>query len=80
MDILRVLDPVALQGAEVVAITKVYKELLEDCPITIAAAGPELALKMAPKIGLDAVVVSNVLSTSTRKTVGSNITRRPPEP
>ena len=45
MDVVRVLDAVALQGPEVVAITKIGEERLEDRPISIAAADPELALE-----------------------------------
>src|SRR5215472_10547519 len=57
MDVPRVFDPVALQRAEIVAIAQFVEQLLEDCPISVAAGSPELALEVAPQIGLDVVVV-----------------------
>ena len=57
MDVLRVLDPIALQGAEVVAIAEFREQLLEDSPVAVAADGPEFAFEMTPEIGLDAVIV-----------------------
>ena len=57
MYVLRVLDPIALQGAEVVAVAQIGEELLEDRPVAVAAGRPELAFEMASEIGLDAVVV-----------------------
>ena len=57
MYVLGVLDPIALQGAEIVAVAQIGEELLEDRPVAVAASRPELAFEMAPEIGLDAVVV-----------------------
>ena len=51
------LDPVALQRAEVVTVTELVHEALEDRPVPVAACRPELALEMALDIGLDVVVV-----------------------
>ena len=51
------LDPIALQGPEVIAVAQLTKELLEDRPVTVAACRTELAFEMAPEIGLDAVIV-----------------------
>jgi len=57
MYVLRVLDPIALQGTEIVTIAQIGEELLEDRPVAVAAGRPKLAFEMAPEIGLDAVVV-----------------------
>src|SRR5262244_3556500 len=57
MNILRVLDPVALQGAEIIAIAQLSKELFEDRPVAVAAGGPELTFKVAFEVALDTVIV-----------------------
>ena len=51
------LDPIALQGAEVVAVAQISEELLEDRPVAVPAGRPELTFEMASEIGLDAVIV-----------------------
>ncbi len=53
----RVLDPIALQRAKIVAVAQIGEQLLEDRPVAVATGGAELALQMALKIGLNAVVV-----------------------
>src|SRR5262245_29575987 len=57
MDILRMLDPVALQGAEIVPIAQLGEQLLEDRPVTLAAGNSEFAIEVAFDVVLDAVVV-----------------------
>src|ERR1700730_13757279 len=57
MDVLRVLDPIALQGAEIVPVAQIAEQLLEDRPIAVATRRSELAFEMALEIGLDAIVV-----------------------
>src|SRR5213596_2976010 len=47
VNILRVLDPVTLQGAEIIAVAQLSKELFEDRPVSVAADGPELTFKVA---------------------------------
>ena len=51
------LDPVALQGAEIIAVSQITEELLENRPIPVAAGRPELTFKVALEIILNAVVV-----------------------
>jgi hypothetical protein len=57
MDILRMLDPVALEGTEIVAIAQLGEQLLEDCPVSLAARNSELTVEVALDIVLDTVVV-----------------------
>src|ERR1700730_5228271 len=57
MEVLGVLDPIALQGTEVIPVAQLGHQLFENCPIAVAARRSELALEMAFEIGLDAVVV-----------------------
>src|SRR6267143_1078761 len=57
MDVLWMLDPIALQGAEIVPVAQIAEQLLEDRPVAVATRRSELAFKMALEIGLDAVVV-----------------------
>ena len=47
MSISRVLDPVALQGAEIIAVAKISEELFEDRPVPVAAGSAELTFKVA---------------------------------
>jgi hypothetical protein len=54
---LRVLDPVALQGAEIIAVPQVSEELFENRPVPVAAGRPELTFKVALEVILNAVVV-----------------------
>ena len=51
------LDPVALQGAEIIAVSQITEELLENRPIPVAAGRPELTFEVALEIILNAVVV-----------------------
>ena len=57
MDVLGMLDPIALQGAEIVAVPELVEQLLEDGPVAIAAGRAEFAFEVALQIGLDAVIV-----------------------
>src|SRR5262245_19743961 len=57
MDILRMLDPVALQCAEIVAIAKLGEQLLEDRPVSLAARNSEFAIEVALDVVLDAIVI-----------------------
>jgi hypothetical protein len=57
VDIFRVLDPVALQGAEIIAVAQVSEELFENRPVSVAAGGPELTFKVALEIILNTVIV-----------------------
>ena len=57
MDVLWMLDTIALQGPEIIAVAEIGEQLFENRPITVAACRPKLALEMAPQIGLDAVIV-----------------------
>src|SRR6516162_1943760 len=57
MDVLGMFDPIALQGSEVIPVAQLTEQLLEDRPVTVAGRRAELALEMAPEIGLDAVII-----------------------
>src|SRR4030095_782653 len=57
VNILRMLDPVALQGAEVIAIAQIGKQLFEDRPVALAGGNSELTVEVALDVVLDAVVV-----------------------
>ena len=57
MNILRVLDPVALQGAEIIAIAQFGEQLLENRPVPVAAGSSELTFKVAFDVVLDTVIV-----------------------
>ena len=54
---MRVLDPVALQRAEVIAVAQLRKQLLEDRPVPLPAGDSELTVEVLLKVVLDAVVV-----------------------
>ena len=51
------LNPVALQGTEVIPVAQFAEQLLEDRPVAIAARGPELAFEMPLEVGLNVVVI-----------------------
>ena len=51
------LDPVALQGAEIIAIAQLGEQLLENRPVSLAARNSELTIEMTLDVILDAVVV-----------------------
>ncbi|HUC70131.1 MAG TPA: hypothetical protein VMS01_02960 [Stellaceae bacterium] len=70
MNVLGVLDPIALQGSEIVAVAEIGEELLKDRPVAVAADGPELAFEMAAQIGLDAVVVERCVIDIDQETIG----------
>ena len=53
----RVLDPVALQRAEVVGVAELLAQLLEDLPVALLPLVADLALEVAPHVGDDVVVV-----------------------
>src|SRR5512140_783157 len=55
--IVRVIETVALQGAEVIRVTQLGSQLLEDLPIAIPALGPELAREVRAQIVLHPIVV-----------------------
>src|SRR5262245_8677606 len=57
MNILRVLDPIALQRAEIITVAQFAKQLLEDGPIPLAASNSELTIEVAFDVVLNAVVV-----------------------
>ena len=57
MNVPGVCDPVPLQGAKVVAIAELGKQLLEDGPVLITAIGAEFLLQMSLQISLDAIIV-----------------------
>jgi hypothetical protein len=48
---------IALQRAEVVDVTELGAELLEDRPVALGARSTEFALEMLPQVGDDPVVV-----------------------
>jgi hypothetical protein len=52
-----VLDAVALQGAEIIAVAQLIEELFENRPVPVAAGRPELTLKVALEVILNAIVV-----------------------
>ncbi len=54
---MRVLDPVALQGAEIIAVAQLSEELFENRPVPVAGGRAELTFKMALEVILDTVVV-----------------------
>jgi hypothetical protein len=51
------LDAIALEGSEVVGVTELGAELLEDLPVAVGATGTDFVLEMALEIGGDAIVV-----------------------
>ena len=51
------LDPVALQGAEIIAVSQITEELLENRLISVAAGRSELTFEVALEMILNAVVV-----------------------
>jgi hypothetical protein len=57
VDVERVLDAVALQRAEVVAVAELRHQVLEDRPVAVARAGAVFPLEVAPDVVLDEVVV-----------------------
>src|SRR5207253_322771 len=57
MGIPRVLDPVALQRAQVVGVAELGAEVLEDGPVACFGLGTDLAPEIAPQVRGDAVVV-----------------------
>ena len=57
MNILRVLDPEALESAEVIAVTQLCEQLFEDRPVSVARSGAELTFKVSLQVILDMVVV-----------------------
>src|SRR4029077_11917248 len=57
VNIFRVLDAVALQGAEIIAVAQLIEELFENRPVPVAAGRPELTLKVALEVILNAIVV-----------------------
>src|SRR5262249_42090332 len=61
VDVRRMLDTVALQGAEVISISELREQLFKDRPIAVAAGGAEFAFEMALQIGLDPVVVQQCI-------------------
>src|SRR5882724_9552808 len=57
VQVLRVLGPVALERAEVVAIAELDEERLENRPVPLTTRGAELPLEMALEVVLNPVVV-----------------------
>src|SRR5262245_12788463 len=57
MDVLRMFDPVTLQRAEVVPVTQLGEEVLENLPVPVPAGRSELALEVGSNIVLDAIVI-----------------------
>src|SRR5262249_25346859 len=55
--VLRVLGPVALERAEIVAISELDEERFEDRPVAVTRSGAELALEVALEVVLNAIVV-----------------------
>ena len=51
------LGSVALQGAQIISISELDEERLEDRPVPVARRRAELPLEMAPEVVLDAIVV-----------------------
>jgi hypothetical protein len=57
LNILRVFDPVALQGSEIIAVTQIREELFENRPVPITAGRPALPFQVALEVILDPVIV-----------------------
>src|ERR1700739_1390517 len=57
MHVLRVFDTVSLQCTEIVSIPQFDKQVVENCPVPVAAGGTVLALGMGLDVSLDVVVV-----------------------
>ena len=62
-------DAKALQCAQVIPIAELVEEFLLNGPETVPALGTEFTFNVVLEIVLDAIVSSNVSSTSTRKTI-----------
>ena len=54
---MRILDSVALEGAELVGVPELNAELLEDRPVTFLCSGANLARQMAPQVIGHTVIV-----------------------
>src|SRR5271166_3763622 len=52
----RMLNPITLQSAEVIAIAQLFKEGLEDLPVTVPTSCAKLAFEMLSEVVLNAVV------------------------
>jgi len=64
----RVLQAIALQGAEIIGIAKLCANLLKEVPVALLALRANLLLQMALEIAVTRSLSSSVLSTSKRKT------------
>jgi hypothetical protein len=51
------LDTIALQGAEVIAVAEFREQLFENRPVALAGDNAELTIEVALDVFLDAVVV-----------------------
>ena len=51
------LDAVALQGTEVIGVTQLLAQLLEQRPVAVPAGDAELAVQVRAQVGLHPVVV-----------------------
>src|SRR5262249_22457383 len=65
---MQVFEPVAFQRPEVVGVSELAPELLEELPIPIARGCPVGLLEVLAQMGLHAIMSISVLSTSNRKT------------
>jgi hypothetical protein len=52
-----VLDPIALECAEVIRIAELSPQILEDLPVARLTLDPERLLEVAPKVTLHSIVV-----------------------
>src|SRR4029077_598323 len=57
----RMLNPITLQSAEVIAIAQFFKEGLEDLPLTVPTSCAKLAFKMLLEVVLNVVVVEQCI-------------------
>ena len=57
MRITGVLNPVALQCAQIVRVAELSAHIVEDRPVSLLALGPNRAIEMAHQIGDDTIIV-----------------------
>jgi hypothetical protein len=55
------LNPIPLQSAEVIAIAQLFKEGLENLPVTVPTSCTKLAFEMLSEVVLNVVVVEQCI-------------------
>src|SRR5438093_13490213 len=61
MRIVRILDPIALQGAQIIDVAELRPQLLQDCPVALLPPVSDLPIYMTLQIGSDSMVIKQRL-------------------